>query len=154
MYTIHLSVVFSALLSVASAKLFSRAVNDPAAEYIERVCQPFYFYAIHNLGSKTLPNPANSPYPCDQSQYIESICTANGTSEINFLAEQQCLCNGSFWEVKEACDACYFAHGYQQISPGGASSTRSSLKTAECSPSLLSSRTRICCQPSTSPPLN
>lgn len=78
---------------------------------------------------------ANSPYPCKQWLYLESTCKANGTSEVDFLAEQQCLCDGSFWEIENACDACYFAHGYQQVTPEEASTSRSSLSAAECSPS-------------------
>jgi hypothetical protein len=78
---------------------------------------------------------ANSPFPCEQYLYLSQICTANGTTQADFLAEQECMCNGNFFQAQESCHACYYAHGYQRISPEEDASYRSSVKTAECSPS-------------------
>jgi hypothetical protein len=69
--------------------------------------------------------------------YIGSACRANGTMELDFLAEQECLCGCAFWEAIEGCNNCYFAHGYQENTPAELSSSRTSLSIAECSPSLL-----------------
>jgi len=138
MHAIYLSVLFGSLPSLASASLSRRVVNDPAAIYLQEMCLPSLSnwtrrdeYSANGL----VRSLANSPFPCEQAFYIQGVCTANGTSENDFLAEQQCLCNGSFFQARELCDACYYAHGYQNPSPEEAASSRSSLKTAECSPS-------------------
>jgi cytoskeletal protein RodZ len=73
-------------------------------------------------------------HPCEQELYLQAICTANGTIEVDFLAEQECLCNGAYWEVSAGCNARYFQHGWQVITPEEASSRQASLSTAECQP--------------------
>lgn len=50
---------------------------------------------------------ANSPFPCEQQRYLIAVCAANGTTEIDFLAEQQCLCGGAFFDALAGCQACY-----------------------------------------------
>ncbi|TVY78504.1 hypothetical protein LSUE1_G005939 [Lachnellula suecica] len=136
MHITKLIVPFGALLSLTSARLASRAVNDPADEHLLKMCRPIYWQHFQAGSSPNglIPSLRNSPFPCDQQLFIENGCIANGTTEIDFLAEQECLCNGSFFEVSAACDACYFVHGYQQVTPEEASSSLSSIKTAECSP--------------------
>ncbi|TVY45727.1 hypothetical protein LSUB1_G000391 [Lachnellula subtilissima] len=136
MYAVRLNIVLGALLSLATAELSPRVVNNPAIAYLEKMCEPQYYNAVYSRHPiSIIPSLENSPFPCEQLIYMLAICSANGTSEIDFLAEQQCLCTGSFWEAIEACDACWFAHGYYKNSPEEAESVRSSLKAAECSPS-------------------
>ncbi|TVY14682.1 hypothetical protein LARI1_G007858 [Lachnellula arida] len=137
MYAVRLNILLGALLSLAAAEISPRGDNDPAAAYLNQMCSPVYDNAVDSDGPNTniLGSIENSPFPCDQSLYIFFVCTANGTTEIDFLAEQQCICTGSYWEALEACSACRFAHGSSDDSPEEADAPRSSLKTAECSPS-------------------
>jgi hypothetical protein len=108
--------------------------------YLERMCSPLLsngtrIRELHLSINGMISSLANSPYPCEQELYLGQICTANGTTQADFLAEQECMCNGSFFQAQEACHACYYAHGYQRIPPEEAASSLSSAKTAECSPS-------------------
>ncbi|KAJ6126827.1 hypothetical protein N7523_002439 [Penicillium sp. IBT 18751x] len=80
-----------------------------------------------------------SPFPCEQETYTKAVCTANGTTPIDFLAEQECLCTGGHWEAMRGCDACYYAHGYRGSPSMSAAayehstaSYMSSLSAAEC----------------------
>jgi hypothetical protein len=116
-----------AFLPLASAILYLRELDDPVQEYIQRMCYPTLGDPLRSL--------ANSPFPCEQQLYIEEICIANGTQEVDFLAEQECFCNGSFWEVVLGCDNCYRVHGDQEVfTAEEASSFVASISTAECSP--------------------
>ncbi|KAL3417496.1 hypothetical protein PVAG01_10506 [Phlyctema vagabunda] len=128
------------LLSVGSANIFPRVLEDPVREYLSEVCYPNLNNQtrraeLHLSANDLLPSLGSSPFPCEQMLYLNTICTANGTTEIDFLAEQQCLCNGAFFDVMAGCDACFFSHGSQASTPEEASSTVSSLSSAECSPS-------------------
>ncbi|TVY29210.1 hypothetical protein LHYA1_G002891 [Lachnellula hyalina] len=136
MYAFRLNIVLGTLLPLAAPELSPRGLNDPAIAYLDQMCQPNVYNADHNSSGPIdiLSAVENSPFPCEQSIHILAICSANGTSEIDFLAEQQCLCTGSFWEAQETCDACFSVHGLHIYSPEEVASNRSSLKTAECSP--------------------
>jgi hypothetical protein len=115
-----------------------------AAEYLEQICFPnfsnFTWRTEHRL-----PDPfvalSDSPFPCERLNYFLRACAANGTTEIDFLAEQQCLCSGgAFWELYAGCNDCYTTHGDTRNSSSVRSSRLASLQTAECSATRL-------CQP-------
>ncbi|KAH6681762.1 hypothetical protein B0J14DRAFT_577113 [Halenospora varia] len=134
--------VFTALVSTTTAdgNIGRRAVKDPVATYLTRVCYPLFSNDTRDTALRLrikdiIPSLANSPFPCEQQLYIEDVCTANGTTEVDFLAEQQCLCTGGYWTAREACNSCFFAHGYQNETQEAAASQLSALSTAECSPS-------------------
>ncbi|KAF8849048.1 hypothetical protein BDZ45DRAFT_561722, partial [Acephala macrosclerotiorum] len=74
------------------------------------------------------------PFPCEESLYIRQVCMANGTTTNDFLAEQQCLCNGSYFTVAAGCDACYIAHGYRNYTSEESKRGISSIFVAECEP--------------------
>lgn len=138
MHAIHLCILLNAF-SAASARLSARQISDPAGMYLDAMCYPLLSnstrsWALNISISQLVPSLANSPFPCEQYEYIWAVCTANGTTEIDFLAEQECLCGGSFFETQAACSACFFAHGYQGSTPEEAASARSSLSNAECMP--------------------
>lgn len=125
-------------MSVSTASLIPRAIADPVAIYLDKMCYPvhFNFSGVLELGITINHQPSSlydSPFPCERALYILDLCTANGTAEVDFLAEQQCLCGSSYWELSEGCSACYNAHGYTPVPPAVASSSLSSLSTAECS---------------------
>ena len=128
--------LFHFFLTALLPAMVRPAVNDPAAIYLRQMCSPL----ISNFTrGQSAPNDlasaiANSPYPCEMALYMRGLCIANGTSPIDFLAEQQCLCNGDFFEATLVCDSCMFLHGDTRQSPEVASSYVSSLSMAECSP--------------------
>lgn len=53
----------------------------------------------------------NSSFPCEQEMYLSRLCFSKGTTEIDFLAEQQCLCGGNYFEASRGCQECFYAHG-------------------------------------------
>lgn len=134
MYAFRLYILLGALLSLAAAEVSPRGDNDDATVYLQQMCSPVFDNLYDSDNPNTNTSLEDSPFPCDQMVYILVACSANGTSEIDFLAEQQCFCKGSYWEASKACSACRFAHGSQDDSPEEADSPRSSLQTAECSP--------------------
>jgi hypothetical protein len=142
-----------------SSLLSRREVNDPAGEYLTRMCMPLFSNTtrsneLHLSIDGLIASLAYSPFPCEQQLYIETICEANGTTEIDFLAEQECLCGGAFWEAWLACGDCYFAHGEQQGTPAEAASALSSSVSPSALQALHPSRSRTCFLFQTSPPLN
>lgn len=138
MYTKYFAFAFGAL-PFASASLFQRGYNDPAEAYLTSMCYPLYSNSTRRAELKLsfdemIPSLAFSPFPCEQSIYLQQICTANGTTVNDFLAEQECLCQGSFFTVVAGCNDCQLAHGYKAYTPEEASSKLSSLSVAECAP--------------------
>jgi hypothetical protein len=114
-------------------------VNTSVANYLQQICMPLVTNLtrateLHLNGTTMINSLALSPFPCEQQLYLGSICQANATDEVDFLAEQECLCGGSFFEVSAGCNACLFSHGYTLETPEEASSSLSSLSTAECNP--------------------
>ncbi|KAH8663634.1 hypothetical protein BGZ60DRAFT_71969 [Tricladium varicosporioides] len=140
MYTPTLLLILAALVLAITAdeNIGRRATKDPVATYLRRVCSPLLSNTTRSVEislKDRLASLVNSPFPCEQQLYIEAACTANDTTEVDFLAEQQCLCGGSYWIAVEACNSCFAAHGYQNKSPEAAASHLSALSRAECSPS-------------------
>ena len=140
MLTTNIYIALGALLPLSSAIVVARGNNDPVAAYLSRMCYPLQSNItrdreLHLSADEVIPSLVNSPFPCEQVEYIREICYANGTTELDFLAEQECLCNGAFWDVSAGCYDCYFAHGWQAKTPAEASSSLTSLSAAECEPS-------------------
>ncbi|KAK1997887.1 hypothetical protein LX36DRAFT_56505 [Colletotrichum falcatum] len=77
------------------ALLGSRQNSSP---YQDAVCKP-----ATSEGSQ-IP-------PCVQIENIEVACKPNGTQPIDFEAHAQCMCGGSFFAEKLACERCLFIHG-------------------------------------------
>lgn len=102
--------------------------DDPNLQYPYTMCYPNFDVTAANTF-------IDSPFPCEVRAAILQICFANNTSELDFLAEQQCLCNGAFWDTWRGCDACFFAHGSSSDNPADSAKSISSLSIAECSPS-------------------
>jgi hypothetical protein len=140
-YTLGILLLFGNAVHGTTNRLFRRAINDPVSEYLFEICQPNLSNAVRN-GSSGYSASAlssvsvNSPFPCELEQYIGRACYANGTTENDFVAEQQCLCKGAFFEVMTGCSQCYLAHGFQ---PAGRTlqdleAEVESLSIAECAP--------------------
>ncbi|KAG4438433.1 hypothetical protein IFR05_006086 [Cadophora sp. M221] len=127
-----LSLVHTQRLSV-----YRRELDDQSLTYLTSMCLPNYMEAFNNIDvsfEEMLPSLHNSTLPCEQEGYIYYTCMANGTTEIDFLAEQQCICGSNFLSANKGCNACYRAHG----SPEGVEvpeSSVSSVWTAACSAS-------------------
>ncbi|KAI3534227.1 hypothetical protein CABS01_01934 [Colletotrichum abscissum] len=49
--------------------------------------------------------------PCVQIENIELACQPNGTNPIDYEAHAQCICGGSFFAEKLACERCLTVHG-------------------------------------------
>lgn len=83
---------------------------------------------------------AKSPFPCEQAMYLEKACFSNG--EDDFLAEQQCLCGGNYFEAYRGCYECYYAHGFfdAQHPRDEALSQLTSASSAECSATPITMR--------------
>jgi hypothetical protein len=117
----------------ASVLLSKRILNDPGQKYLESICLPH----IKSLtADQLIAGIEHSPFPCEQEIYLLNICTANGTAEIDFLAEQQCLCGSPYFDLILQCDACLYTHGLIVTNtPAQVTSFWSAMQTAECSPS-------------------
>ncbi|RDW77863.1 hypothetical protein BP5796_05715 [Coleophoma crateriformis] len=109
-----------------------------ASEYVNEMCYPLY---VNDSRPADLDGGvawlADSPFPCEQELYIEAICQANGTTAIDYKAEQDCFCGSSYWDMMEACSNCFFVHGFPR-GPGdpvaAEASWVKSLSRAECTP--------------------
>lgn len=97
--------------------------------YLLHMCFPLVSNGTHRVMAL-----ANSPFPCELMNYFLYACSANGTSAIDFVAEQQCLCNGgAFWDLMEGCNDCFLSHGDNRNSSSAWAEHVSSVKAAECS---------------------
>ncbi|EPE36565.1 hypothetical protein GLAREA_08728 [Glarea lozoyensis ATCC 20868] len=120
-------------------QLHPRVDDDSTWYYIETMCFPYFSNASWwGEGESTWErrkNLAASPFPCEQGDYISRACVANGTTEIDFLAEQQCLCNGAYFEVVMGCNQCLLSHGWER--PGRSAEVLAEnlswFSSAECS---------------------
>lgn len=133
-------IAFAVLLPMSSAFLERRVLDDPTSDYLSYMCLPLFSNLTRTRELDTsvvgrITNLAKSPYPCEQSMYLQAICTANGTQEVDFLAEQECLCNGNFFKATAGCDACYLVHGFPNVTKEEAQSSLTSRSLAECTPS-------------------
>ena len=134
-----IALLSTAILPLTSSTILPRVLNDPADLYLTRMCLPLFSNDTRSVDlgltiDQQVSSLAFSPFPCEQELYLQATCTANGTQEIDFLAEQECLCGGNFFEVALACNACYLAHGYQNKTVENVSSNIASVSTAECAP--------------------
>lgn len=105
-----------------------RRMGDP----VTQLCYPHYDEYII---SGSAPSLIDSPYPCEVQAAMEFICSPNGTTTLDFLAEQECLCNGAFFDVSRGCNNCFFFHGEGGYTPSDAVKYFSALSAAECSAS-------------------
>lgn len=64
--------------------------------YIDSVCQP----------NTTDPVP-----PCQAIITIEEQCQPNGTSSLDYIAHQECMCGGGFFSNWNGCQQCQYVHG-------------------------------------------
>jgi hypothetical protein len=103
-------------------------MGDP----VTQICYPNYDEYII---SGSAPSLIDSPYPCEVQAAMESICSPNGTTTLDFLAEQECLCDGAFFDVSRGCNNCFFVHGEGEYTPSDADKYFSALSVAECNAS-------------------
>ncbi|PQE10800.1 collagen Mcl1 protein [Rutstroemia sp. NJR-2017a BBW] len=101
------------------------------------MCYPLLTNVTRTIELKLSPETritslANSPFPCEQADYILAVCSANGTTPIDFLAEQECLCPSSYWDAVRGCVDCFLAHGYLNQTKDEDYASISSLSSAEC----------------------
>ncbi|KAK6595644.1 hypothetical protein H4I96_09963 [Botrytis cinerea] len=130
--TIGMSAAFESTLPLALRQV--EETPHPNQNYLYEMCFPNLSNVslVRSSAGKRLEIMANSPFPCERSNYIIYACLANGTSPIDFLAEQECICPSSLWELEAACTDCYLAHGYQNTTREESDAAISSLSQAEC----------------------
>ncbi|KAF7935200.1 uncharacterized protein EAE97_008107 [Botrytis byssoidea] len=132
--TIGISTAFENTLPLALRQI--EPTPHPNGNFLYQMCYPNLANVSLLIGSnaaeKRLKIMANSPFPCERSNYIIYACLANGTSALDFLAEQECLCPSSLWELETACTDCYLAHGYQNITREESDASISRLSQVEC----------------------
>lgn len=92
--TVFLSAVNSKLLAPRQAP----TVNQ---EYINSVCSP------------NITTPGSTIPPCISITTIQSECTTNGTTPLDYLASAECMCNppSTFFADWQGCQQCLFVHG-------------------------------------------
>lgn len=110
MAIMHSILPIVALLAVCDATTAADRRVYPNEDYINDMCSPL-FKSNYESNNALVAALGNSPLPCEQSYFLDLICMSNGTKPNDFLAEQQCLCNGNFFEVGIGCYDCQVAHG-------------------------------------------
>ncbi|KFY21607.1 hypothetical protein V493_07265 [Pseudogymnoascus sp. VKM F-4281 (FW-2241)] len=123
------------LITLAIALLAPLALAQTSPEdqktlrYIIDMCVPSFWGTPDVFAAM-----ANSPFPCEQEMHLSRVCFSNGTTEVDFLAEQQCLCGGNFFEAVRGCHECYFAHGVvsKDLPRDAVLSSLASASSAEC----------------------
>ncbi|OBT54767.1 hypothetical protein VE04_06440 [Pseudogymnoascus sp. 24MN13] len=122
------------LLAVCDATSIAIDRGYPNEAYINDMCSPL-FKSNYESNEALFAALGNSPLPCEQNYFLNQICMSNGTTPNDFLAEQQCLCNGNYFEVGIGCYDCQVAHGVVVKPSDRASfiSAVSSRRKVECS---------------------
>ncbi|KAL2068552.1 hypothetical protein VTL71DRAFT_14889 [Oculimacula yallundae] len=130
-----LSLVAGSVKSLASHQLIRRDLGFDDLHYLARMCYPNYSdppIDSSNSADYTIASLLHdSPLPCEQVQFIFNGCIANGTTEIDYLAEQQCFCGSNFLDAYRGCIDCSRIHGFSE----GAEQTLAQIDTvwtAEC----------------------
>jgi hypothetical protein len=104
------SVVFSSVivgatvLDAHSNPLVLRQTNNEQA-YLNSVCQP---------------NVTNPVPPCQEIINIQSACLPNGTEPVDYIAHQECMCDGGFFSNWIGCLNCLYVHGGRSPSQSAA----------------------------------
>ncbi|KFY31586.1 hypothetical protein V493_00974 [Pseudogymnoascus sp. VKM F-4281 (FW-2241)] len=134
----------SLLPVVALLAICAKAATDetnwrevkPNEQYLNDMCYPQYSKMDSQDYYATIAELSNSPFPCEQEFFLRLLCYSNGTTPNDFLAEQQCLCGGNYFDTLVGCYNCRLAHGMISTLPKRAEvySRFSSLSKAECSP--------------------
>src|SRR5580700_1374696 len=88
------SLVSATVLEADSNPLVLRQTNEQA--YLNSVCQP---------------NVTNPVPPCQEIVNIQSACAPNGTDAIDYIAHQECMCDGGFFSNWLGCLNCLYVHG-------------------------------------------
>ncbi|PQE18942.1 collagen Mcl1 protein [Rutstroemia sp. NJR-2017a BVV2] len=128
-----MSIALFAGLSVAQ----DARVPHPNSQYLSEMCYPLLTNITRTIElnitvDEQIPSLVNSPFPCEQANYILQVCSANGTTPIDFLAEQECLCPSSYWVAVKGCVDCFLVHGYLNETQEEDYARISSLSSAEC----------------------
>ena len=133
----------SLLPVVALLAICAKAVTDetdwrdvkPNEKYINDMCLPQYSKMELQKLYTVIADLSDTPFPCEQEYFIRLLCYSNGTTPNDFLAEQQCLCGGNYFDTLVGCYNCRLAHGVIATPPERAKvySQLSSLSKAECS---------------------
>lgn len=78
-------------------------------EYIDAMCYPDVDESLYDTADAS--GDWSALPPCIAYSALSVYCSVNGTDEIDNIAEQECMCNGGFFEALSGCNACIMAHG-------------------------------------------
>jgi hypothetical protein len=90
--TFRIDFVFPFIMSIALFASLSLAQDDPPShpnnQYLSQMCYPLLTNNTRivelDLSPETrIASLANSPFPCEQAEYILAVCSANGTTPID-----------------------------------------------------------------------
>ncbi|KFX95755.1 hypothetical protein O988_05659 [Pseudogymnoascus sp. VKM F-3808] len=101
-------------ISLAVALLASLVLSyedEKTDRYLKDMCYPIIWANNGQTTEDPFALMSKSPFPCEQVVYLATYCFSNGTTEIDFLAEQQCLCGGNYFEALRGCYDCFYTHG-------------------------------------------
>ncbi|KYG41234.1 hypothetical protein M433DRAFT_8117 [Acidomyces richmondensis BFW] len=79
--------------------------QNPEEQYIATVCTP---------------NITNPVPPCTQIISIQEECQPNGTEPLDYIASQECMCNGGFFSNWIGCLNCQYVHGARSLAVSSA----------------------------------
>ncbi|KFY15293.1 hypothetical protein V491_05717 [Pseudogymnoascus sp. VKM F-3775] len=128
-----------ALLAVCAKTASVDDIDGPLPNeaYLASMCYPMSTNAgeVYDSREEFIAAMENSFLPCEQVYHLMETCRPGYFKSSTDLDEQQCLCNGNYFEARLGCYDCYIAHG-QVAQPSdrvSQISSISSLRRAECS---------------------
>jgi hypothetical protein len=104
---------------------------DAEYEYLDEMCFPD-IYGLEYDDDDDTDSVLNPTAPCEIFSNIYSYCAANGTEEIDFIAEQECMCTGGFFDAYLGCNECFRVHGGTENAEWFPTSVISSASAAFC----------------------
>ena len=126
MQVFKLTIILGWLLAEGTCSLLLRHQDDTdtnGPDYLFSMCLPSEIPAL----------PLESPFPCEVYTFLDTMCSANASTKPNdLLYEQECICNGVYFDVLRGCNNCLFVHGVAEDDPSDSASMISSLSAAEC----------------------
>jgi hypothetical protein len=119
------------LATLATLVLSSSDAPHDDTTYLQKTCFPNLMHST--LTYDIIASLPQSPFPCEIMAYISAVCRANGTTTLDYEAEQQCFCTGSYATLFDGCLACFQTHGLAASAISSMASVNAVAMTAMCS---------------------
>jgi len=108
------SAFLAALAASASATIYFEHNNDGNALLRRQNSEEQYIATV------CTPNVTNPVPPCTEIISIQEACQPNGTDTIDYIASQECMCNGGFFSNWIGCLNCQYVHGARSLAVSSA----------------------------------